>query len=224
MEEDYVTGGLKYGPRISNTGGKDVVVDAALLENNYGWEGVTTISLTGAPKITNSSTRGSLFGIYEKCENKERAYEFLKLWNTDPEVKNAFYLGIPDTHYTVVDGKAQRADNWEDLYYSRNWTTGNNVIAMLTVDEDDDMWEENLAAAESARETADLGMFLDPTSISEQQATVDAVLSEYLSPVILGFVEPETGIQQLNEQLKAAGLEDIIAEIQAQYDEFVATK
>lgn len=221
--ETFTTGGLKVGSRIESTGGKDIVYDASTL-SKYGWEGVVTIPVTGVPTIANNSIRGSVFSIYEKCKNKEQAYEFLKLWNTDPEVKNALYLGIPDRHYTVVDGKAQRVDKWDELYHSRNWTTGNNVIAMLLVDEKDGMWEEYQKNAQSARQAEDLGMVLNSDTIMDKQAIITSILSEYMPPLLLGYVEPESGIAKLNEQLKASGLDEVIAEIQSQYDAFRASK
>lgn len=222
-EATFTTGGLKRGTFIQSTGGMDYVLDSSLLAD-YGWEGTATLPVSGEPVITNGSTRGSVFGIYEKSENKELAYEFLKLWNTDPEVKNAIYLGIPDQHYTVVDGKAQRVDKWDQLYYSRNWTTGNNVIAMLTVDEEDGKWENYLEAVETAAEAVDLGMILNTDAISDKMAVIESVLAEYMPPLMLGFAEPESGIQQLNEQLKAAGFDEIIAEVQSQYDAFLAAQ
>lgn len=220
-EEDYRTGGLKSGVSLLNTGGMPYSLDESML-NKYGWTGCTTLEVTGAPIAVNCS--GSVFGIYDKCENKERAYQFLKLWNTDPEVKNALYLGIPDQHYTVVDGKAQRIDNWDEVYHSRNWTTGNNMIAMLTTDQPDDYWEKYLENAKSARKKPEPGMFLKVDGISDKQAVIESVLAEYMPPLIFGFVDPETGIQQLNEQLKAAGIDEVIAELQRQYDEYLVSK
>ena len=219
-EETFRVGGLKEGTGITNTGGMDYNLDSSLLAN-YGWEEVTALP-TMEPTIVNAN--GSVFGIYEKCKNKELAYEFLKLWNTDPEVKNALYLGIPDQHYTVVDGKAQRVDNWDKLYHSRNWTTGNNVIAMLTVDEKDGKWEKYLENVKSARESQLLGFTLNTDNLADKQAVIESVLAEYMPPLMLGFVEPESGIQQLNEQLEIAGIDEVLAEIQSQYDAFLAGK
>lgn len=56
------------------------------------------------PVVTNDATRGSIFGIYQKCKNPEKAYEFLKLWNTDPAVKNAIAFGVEGVDYNLVDG------------------------------------------------------------------------------------------------------------------------
>lgn len=223
VDEDYTIGGLKNGLSIVSSGGRDYVLDDSVLAK-YGWDNVTTLPISGDPVITNNATRGSLFGIYEKCANKERAYEFLKLWNTDSEVKNAIYLGIPDQHYTVENGKAVRVDKWDELYHSRNWTTGNNTIAMLTANEPDDTWEKNAEAAQKARAAADLGMFMVSDTIADKQAVVESVITEYLPPLMLGYVEPETGIAQLVEQMRAAGIDELIAEVQEQFDEFLASK
>ena len=67
-------------------------------------------------------------------------------------------------------------------------------------------------------------MCLNTDKIANKQATVNAVMAEYLPPLLFGFVEPESGIAELNKQLKAAGLEDVIEEIQKQYTDFLATK
>ena len=219
-DKEFNEGGLKQSERITSY--------TPFSENNwaetYGWEDTTVMPLTGAPKVTNGSARGSVFGIYSKCQNPDKAYEFLKLWNTDPEVKNAMYLGIPDVHYTVVDGKAQKVAEKDKLFSGQNWTTGNNLISMLEVNDPDDKWEQFEAWNKTAIEAKDLGICLNTDNIADKQASVSAVMAEYLPPLVLGFVEPEAGIAQLNEQMKAAGLDEVIAEIQTQYDAFLATK
>ncbi|MBQ8232556.1 MAG: ABC transporter substrate-binding protein [Lachnospiraceae bacterium] len=187
-------------------------------------EPTTVLKVAGDPKVTNASTRGSVNVIYEKCENKERAYEFLKLWNTDPEVRNAFYHGVPGVHYNVVDGKAEYVENKTDLYNAQNWTTGNVFISMLKTDEPDDKWEQYEAFNASATEAVDLGIFIDTEKISDKISVINSVMAEYLPPLVFGLVEPESGIEQLNEQLKAAGIDEVIAEFQAQFDAFLASK
>lgn len=218
--KEFIEGGLKQSERITSY---TPFAETGWAET-YGWSGATVLKLTGNPKVTNGSARGSVFGIYNKCQNPERAFQFLKLWNTDPEVKNAFYLGVPEVHYNVVDGKAQPVADKDKLYYAQNWTTGNNLISMLTVNDPDDKWEQFEIWNETAVEANDLGICLNTDAIADKQATISAVMAEYLPPIVLGFVEPESGIAQLNEQLKAAGIDEVIAEIQAQYDAFLAAK
>lgn len=216
--EEWLEGGLLYGvPAKSHS---------PLADRNTtdGWESNEILYVAGQPKVTNDSARGSVFGVFNKCKNPERAYEFLKLWNTDPEVKNAFYLGVPDKHYKLVDGKAEQVEKRMELYAGQNWTTGNNLISTLLVTEPDDKWEQFEAWNKTAYEACDLGMCLNTDKIANKQATVNAVMAEYLPPLLFGFVEPESGIAELNKQLKAAGLEDVIEEIQKQYTDFLATK
>lgn len=191
----------------------------------YGWQtdGVVMI-VTGKPKVNSNSTRGSAYAIPAKCENPDLAYEFLRLWNTDSEVKDAIFHGIPDVHYTLVDGKVEPVTNKKDLYYSQNWRTGNNLITTLLVTEPDDKWEQYEAWNNTSIEACDLGLIVDTSAIADKLATINSVLDEYLTPLSLGFVEPESGIKQLNEQMKAAGIDDVIAELQAQYDAFQASK
>ena len=215
---EWLEGGLKYGvPAKSFSPLSD-------LNPHEGWEANEVLYVAGQPKVTNDSARGSVFGVFKKCKNPERAYEFLKLWNTDQQVKDAFYLGVPDKHYTLVDGKAQTVENRMSLYAGQNWTTGNNLISTLLVSEPDDKWDQFEAWNQTAYAACDLGLCLNTDKISGQQATINAVMAEYLPPLLFGFVEPEKGIKQLNEQLKAAGLDEVIEEIQTQYTEFLGTK
>lgn len=176
------------------------------------------------PIVSNDAAQGSIFGIYQKCENPERAYEFLKLWNTDPEVKNAFCYGIPGRHYELVDGQVQTVENINDLYIGQNWTTGNCTISYTKTNEPVDKWEVYEAWNETGIAAANLGFILNTESVSDKIATCNAVLAEYMPPLMLGFVEPESGIAQLQEQLKAAGIDDIVAEVQTQYDAWLASK
>ena len=95
---------------------------------------------------------------------------------------------------------------------------------MLTVDEKDGKWEKYLENVKSARESQLLGFTLNTDNLADKQAVIESVLAEYMPPLMLGFVEPESGIQQLNEQLEIAGIDEVLAEIQSQYDAFLAGK
>lgn len=206
--------------RIGGIWGKKYAYGANLNKDEWETDGVL-LSVAKA-KITNEDVRGAIYGIYEKCENPERAYEFLKLWNTDSEVKNALYLGIPDVHYTVVDGQAQLVENKKELYDAENWTTGNNKICTPTATDMTD-WESSDAFDAVADKNCDLGIVIDTQITETQQANVNAVMAEYLPGLMFGFKDPESGIAELNTQLKAAGIDEIIADFQTQYDAFLSS-
>ena len=69
---------------------------------------------------------------------------------------------------------------------------------MLEVNDPDDKWEQFEAWNKTAIEAKDLGICLNTDNIADKQASVSAVMAEYLPPLVLGFVEPEAGIAQLN--------------------------
>lgn len=175
------------------------------------------------PVVTNDATRGSIFGIYKKCKNPEKAYQFLKLWNTDPEIKNAITWGIPDVHYRLVDGQLEDL-NKESSYMCMNWASGNVMLSYTTVNEPKDKYEQYEKWNQSAVPAADLGLVYNFDEVSDKVTNCTAVLEEYLTPLILGFVEPESGIEQLNQKLKDAGVEDVIAAQDAQYQDFLQDK
>ena len=174
------------------------------------------------PVITNDATRGSIFGIYQKCKNPEKAYEFLKLWNTDPAVKNAIAFGVEGVHYNLVDGQVELIP--DAAYCCMNWASGNVMISYTNVNEPKDKYEQYEIWNQSAVDARDLGLVYDFSAVSVKVTNCTAVLDEYLYPLILGFVEPESGIAQLRQKLKDAGIDDVIAAQQAQYEAYLATK
>lgn len=184
---------------------------------------ITVLPLT-APIVNNGTTQGSINAVYKKSENPERAYEFLKLWNTDPDVKNAFTYGVPGRHYVLIDGQVQYVENAKSMYTSQSWRTGNRLISYTLTSENKDKWDSYAEFNASAIPAVNNGFYVDTTSISAKLSTCNAVVDEYLTPLMLGFVEPEKGIAQLQEQLKAAGIDEVVAEIQKQYDAWLASK
>ena len=68
------------------------------------------------------------------------------------------------------------------------------------------------------------GFIFDTTPVSTQYTAVTNVYNEYQKSIEYGVLDPDTAIPEMNEKMKTAGLEDIIAEKQKQFDEFLATK
>ncbi len=69
-----------------------------------------------------------------------------------------------------------------------------------------------------------IGFAFDPSAVSTELAQLQAVESEYLSPISSGFVDYEVDLPAAIEKLKAAGLDKYVAEYQRQFSEFMAKK
>lgn len=66
-----------------------------------------------------------------------------------------------------------------------------------------------------------LGFFFDNSKVAAQYTAVKNVVSEYNKGLEYGILDPEVELPKFIEKLKAAGIDDIIAEKQAQLDAWV---
>ncbi len=172
-----------------------------------------------APIIkTNTSMMATPFCIYSKSKNVDKALAFLELWNTDPQVKNMITYGIEGKHYDLVDGKVKRREGALDLYKMDNAASGNMMISALLVDEPDDKYEKFKVFNESAIEASNLGFACDTTPVKSKLAACAGVLSEYNPLLCCGAVDPDQYLDAMLQGLKNAGVEDVKAELQKQYD------
>ena len=189
-------------------------------EISLGWADNADLQAIHVSPITksNNSMMGSMFGIYSKSKNVDKALAFLQLWNTDPEVKNLITYGIEGKHYDLVDGKVRRKDGSLDLYKMDNPTSGNMMISYLMEGESDDKYEQFEKFNEAAIEASTLGFFPDTNSIKSKINACTSVVSEYNPLLCCGAVEPEQYLNDMLAGLKNAGMEEVKAELQKQYD------
>ena len=217
--DEYIkNGNYKYGLGYVSYSPQNEIIQSTTYGKTLTPMPVTPIT------ITNSSARGSLFAILSKCENKERALEFLQVWNTVPEVKNLFAYGIEGKHYNLIDGQVERVEDANTLYASQNWTTGNSFISYTLVGETKDKWEQYLAWNEQGVESECLGFTPDTTKVADKLSACNAVIAEYGPMLQTGSVNPEEYLPKFQQALKDAGVDEVIAEYQSQYDAWLAEK
>lgn len=189
----------------------------------YGSE--VSIAYASPVTITNNSATGSMCCIYAKSEHPEEALKFLELLNTDTEIKDLLTYGIEGVHYTLnEDGKIVKTPEQYEMYDAQNWATGSIFTATLLEGESDTKYEEYQAFNDMAVPAVNLGFQPETDSIADKIAAVNNVVAEYNPVLAFGTVEPDEVYPQFVEALKAAGIDDIISELQRQFDEWQATK
>lgn len=78
---------------------------------------------------------------------------------------------------------------------------------------------------DNAKTSRILGFNLDRDPIKIQLANCASVLSEYEGQLTEGLVEnTDAFIDEMNAKLKTAGVDEIVAEVQRQIDEWLANK
>lgn len=176
-------------------------------------------------KITNNNGQ---WAIPENSANPEKAMEFLNLMYTDSDVINYLAYGIEGEDYVVHDdGRIGYPDGLDSTTVgysmaSAIWSLGNQFNAYVWETNDLDIWEQTKEYQDSAEASLAFGFVWDPTPVSNQVAAVQNVYDQYTSSLENGVVDPESTLEEMNEKLYAAGLQDIIDEKQAQLDEWAA--
>lgn len=165
------------------------------------------------------------------AEEPEAAMRFLDYMYQDPSIANLIQWGIEGTHYVVLDeetnliGFPEGVDASNSGYYNTlglygdtrkvyTWSAGQSQ------EENDAYTEEAMA-----NKTQALGVIYSPSPESETKiAALASVYQQYVPALETGSVDVEQYYKELIDAMKAAGIDDIVAEKQEQLDAYLAGK
>lgn len=171
--------------------------------------------------ITNGSSTGSLIAISQNSKNKEKAFEFLALLNTDPKLRNMINYGIEGTHYEKVGENTIKVLNpTQRRYEIPYFALGNLFITYVLDTEPESKWEEFKAFNDEAKASPALGFKFDTSKVTSQIAAINNVLEEFKATLYSGSVDVEQYLGKLNSKLKEQGIDKVINEMQSQIDEW----
>lgn len=103
-----------------------------------------------------------------------------------------------------------------------SYTQGTYFILPTLHGEDPDAWEQVKKQNEEAVSSTCLGFALDISNIQNEVANCNTVWDKYKYDMLTGASDPAVVVDQCISELKAAGLDTVIAEAQKQVDEFFA--
>lgn len=190
--------------------GKDAEMS---LTHGFKW---TQVYIT-QPIISNRDTTGSIQAISSTSPNPERALMFLELFNTDPYLNNLINFGIEGKHYIKVSDNVIKAGPDQAKYNpGTGWVFGNQFINYLYDTEDPQKWQKFEEFNNQALPTKTLGFTFDSTPVKNEIAAINDVWSKYVPALETGSIDPEQNLPKFNAELKAAGLDKVIAEKQNQ--------
>jgi putative aldouronate transport system substrate-binding protein len=176
------------------------------------------------PVMSNRETTGSMMAISKTSKNPERAMMFLELFNTDPVLNNLINFGIEGTHYTKKSDTV--IDLVKDSGYKEmvgmQWALGNQFLNYLLPNEDPKKWEKFLEFNTKALPLKSLGFSFNMEPVKTEAAACKAVYKEFMPQLDTGTADPNVTLPKFTDKLKKAGVDKIIAEMQAQYDKWLA--
>ena len=168
--------------------------------------------------VSNETVRGSVNAIYSGSKYPEKCLEFLQLVNLDPKVRDAFYYGVEGENFNyTADGKIEKLNSdWKMAGYTQGTFF---TVSQLTTDTVN-QWDEVKKLNENAKASVLLGFNADFSKVQNELANCREVNNKYKSEHMTGASDPETTVPKIAKELKAAGLDTIISEVQSQIDAF----
>ena len=175
--------------------------------------------------VVTTHSGGSMLAIPVTSENPVKAMQYINLMHTDTELLDMMLYGVPETMWTFAeDGRVEILDSQWYSAHGGAWTMGNTVIQDVTTIEDPEKNKLLQEYSEDAIPHPTLGFrYVCPTELESQWAAVNNVQDANNRALLTGAVDPAT-IPSYVEQLNAAGLQDIKADIEAQYAEWKTTQ
>lgn len=177
------------------------------------------ISLTKPTLSTNSSMQAISF----TSKNPERALMFLELVNTDEKLSNMLNYGIEGVHYkkTGSNSISQLSPRYEKYNPSTSWMFGNQSIA-YSLPGYSALSENKLKEYVNKAIVSPLLEFsFDSEPVLSQIVDLRTVTYKYLIDLCIGKVNPSVYLPKMNKELKKAGLQKVLDEMQSQVNEFV---
>ena len=172
-------------------------------------------------------------GISYTCKNPSAAAKFINMLYCDEFVWTALIYGAEGQDYIWLDDAHTQADYPEGL--DANTIPYNCLYSCGIIGNGFRTGSIPMVSATSSGSDPEYGMKLmnqawcpplygftpDPSKVSNEIAAVSNVVDQYLKPLTYGDVNPDELYPQFIDALKAAGIDNIIADYQAQVKEWV---
>ncbi len=173
----------------------------------------------GDTVLSNATVQGSMSCISAACQYPEKALQLLELVNTDSYVRDALYYGLEGDNFDYVDGRVHKNNtDWTMAGYTQGTFFAVSLLDTDTVDQ----WSEVKELNANAVASPILGFAFNTEPVYDQLAACTAIFQEYRATLMTGTTDPADTIATMLDAMRAAGLDEVIAEAQAQIDAWVA--
>lgn len=177
----------------------------------------------GERQTGSDSMMSSDYAISAKSDNPDACLKLIELILTDPVMGDLFSYGIEGVNYTRnADGSVTKIAN--SGYTYEVWMATSVFNASLSDLESAN--KKELYAADNAAAVAGptMGFRFDSTNVSAEISALSNVASQYTHLMEYGFYDPAEYLPSFIADRQAAGVDKVIAEMQAQYDAWLQNK
>lgn len=188
---------------------------------------------TTAPASRTQDYQVTQWMIPITCDNPEKTMQFLNMLYGREDIVNLMYWGVEGVHYNHVDGTEytiefpEGIDRTNTPYAAILNVWGDKLKDYVMAPKDDNyrniMKEFNDGIAEEYKSDA-LGYCFNSDPVKTQYAAVSDVVTQYDSILGYGVTDPAAALEEFRSALDAAGIDDVIAENQNQFNEWKASQ
>lgn len=172
-----------------------------------------------------AQARQANFIVAQNSKNKEASVKWLNLLNTNEQMMNTLIYGIEgDAWEKVDDDHLELLDGYKDGYHMAAWNTGNSEILLQPESVTDEMIAQREVDTEEAIVSPALGFNFVTDNVKTEISNLMNVMDEYSAVLNTGTVDPNEKVPEFIEKLESAGWNEVIEEMQNQYDEFQASQ
>ena len=181
------------------------------------------ICIQGGPDFTGSTQIGGFcWTIGYTTVDPVAAMQDLNFMYQSPEWNNLFMWGEEGVDYTLNDEGLVVKDDNSDFSHAMQWLSPAEFKAYVQEGNPADLWQQYEAFNDGAIVSKASGFTFDTAPVATQFTAVTNVYNQYQKAIEFGFSDPESSIAEMNAAMKAAGIDDIVAEKQAQLDAWLA--
>ena len=199
-----------------------------------GTQKITGMAMTEIPTseatITGTSVPEYGLGVTVTSEHPEKAVQLLNLIMTNPDLANLMNYGIEGKHYVKVSDHIidyPEGVNAANIGYGAQIVSFGDCSKIYQRTPFTEEWYDTLPAygVDEAAFSQAFGYVFNAEPVRTQVAAVSSVIQQYNPMLMCGMVEDVDGtVDAFVSALKAAGIDEIIAENQRQFDEWRASK
>jgi len=211
----------------THSGNYSAAADAASYSSSFGFDCVAFT--LGEPLAITSYVSGNAWCISSTCKNPEAAMKVLNALYCDADIATAVMNGLEGLDYVVTENGTFTYPEGKGIA-SVGWTTGaawywpNQTLGKPWEPNPANTFEDMLNVNNTCAKSLALGFTPDLSSVTDQITSCTNVIDTYSCALLYAEVDLETVSPQFLAELEAAGINDIIAEVQSQLDAWLAAQ
>lgn len=181
-------------------------------------------------KLVTNSVAWFQWIIPAQCEAPEKACAVMNLLYSDPDMVNLFQFGVEGKDWVFKD-EAKGIITYPEGVDGTNvgWSYGMALVGDGSIGYLMDAWPEGIYEAyKEYNDTAPVsplyGFIYDNSNVKNEITAIGNVLAKYEAVIGCGLAEPEETVAKLLKELEAAGIQNVIDDVQRQVDAWESTK